>query len=82
MEQKPQWDKLVPIPYVFDTKGHIAYLKTLLGSSNPRYAKHDANLNAAIALYKNGYDGSKKIYLIDGKQVGSLEEALLHEGPV
>lgn len=53
-----------------------------MGSSNPRYAKHDANIIAAIVLYENGYDGSKKIYLIDAKQVGSLEEALLHEGPV
>ena len=82
MEQKPQLHKLVPIPYVFDTKGHIAYLKTILSSNNPRYAKQNANINAVIALYENGYDGSKKIYLIDGKQVGSLEEALLHEGPV
>lgn len=77
MEQKPQWDKLVPIPYIFDTKGYIAHLKTILGSGNPRFAKHDANINAVIAMYENGYEGGKKIFLIEGKQVGSLEEALL-----
>lgn len=82
MEQKPQWDKLVPIPYVFDTKGRIAHLKTTLGSNNPRFAKQVANINAVIAMYENGYDGSKKIFLIEGREVGSLQEALFHEGPV
>lgn len=82
MEQRPQLDKLVPIPYVSDTKERIAILQSILGSNEPGFAKQGANINAVIALYENGYDGSKKIYLIDGKQVGSLEEALLHEGPV
>ena len=82
MEQKPQWDKLVPIPYLFDTEGRIDHLKTILGSNNPKFAKQVANINAVIAMYENGYDGSKKIFLIEGKEVGSLQEALLHEGPV
>lgn len=67
MDQKPQWDQLVPISYVPDIKGHIDYLKSLLGSINPRYARHEVNVKAAIALYENGYDGSTKIYLVNGK---------------
>lgn len=82
MEQKPQSNKLARHPYVIDPKERIAHLQSLLDSSKPCYAKQGANINAAIALWENGYDGSKKIHLIDGKQIGSLEEALLHEGPV
>lgn len=42
----------------------------------------EVNVKAAVVLYENGYDGSTKIYLVNGKQVGSLEEALLHPEPV
>ena len=41
-----------------------------------------ANMKAAIMLYENGFDGTTKIYLVDGKQVDSLEEALRHKQPV
>lgn len=78
METKP----LIPIPYVFDTKAHIAHLRTILDSDDPGYAQQGANINAVIAMYENGYDGREKIYLIEGKQVGSLEEALQHKAPV
>lgn len=73
---------LVPIPYVFDIQGHIANFKTILGSNNPRFAKQVANINTVISMYENGYNGSKKIFLIKGKEVGSLQKALLYEGPV
>lgn len=37
------------------------------------------NIKAAIVLYENGLDGTTKIYLIDGKQVDSLDAAPLHK---
>lgn len=37
------------------------------------------NIKAAILLYDNGLDGTTKIYLIDGKQVDSLDAAPLHK---
>ncbi len=64
MDQKPQWDQPVPIPYVPDIKEHI---KSLLGLTNPRYAMCEVNVKAAVVLYENGYDGSTKIYLVNGK---------------
>lgn len=82
MEQKPQWDKSVPILYVFDTKRCIAHLKTILGSNISRLIKQVANINAVITIYENRYDGTKKIFLIEGKEVDSLQEALLDEGPI
>lgn len=67
MEQKPQFDKPARHPYGIDPKERIAKLQSLVGTSKPGYKKHGANINAAIALWENGYDRSKKIYLIDGK---------------
>lgn len=43
---------------------------------------YEVNVKAAIVLYENDYDGSTKIYLVNWKQIGSLEEALLHPEPV
>ena len=82
MDQKPQWDQLVPIPYVPDINDQITYLKSLLDSTDPRCEMQKANIKAAIVLYENGFDGLKEIYLIDGKQVDSLEAALLYKEPV
>ena len=42
--------------------------------------KQVANINAVIAIYENKYDRTKKIFLIEGKEVDSLQEALLDEG--
>lgn len=40
------------------------------------------NIKAAIGFYENGFDGTTTIYLVNGKQVNSLDDALLHKDPV
>lgn len=67
MDQKPQWDRLVPIPYVPDINEQMTYLKSVLDSTDPRYGMQKANIKAAIMLCENGFDGTTKIYLVDGE---------------
>lgn len=79
----PKWDQLVPIPYVPDTKERIIFLTSLLDIKNPKYEKcHQANIKAAIGFYETGFDGIATIYIVDGRKVNSLKEALLNKEPV
>lgn len=55
MDQTPQWDQLVPIPYVPDINEQINLSQSLLDSTDPRYEMHQANIEAAIVLYENGF---------------------------
>lgn len=73
MDQTPQWNQLVPIPYVPNINEQIIYLKSVLDSTDPRYEMQQAKIKAAIVLYKNDFDGTKEIYLINGKQVDSVK---------
>ncbi len=56
----------MPIHTLFpDTKARIMYEKC-----------PQANIKAAIGFYETGYDGIATVYLVEGKRVNSLSEAL------
>lgn len=73
MDQTLHWDQLVPIPYLPDINKQIIYLKSIFDSTDPRYEMQQAKIKAAIVLYKNDFDGTKEIYLINGKQLDSVK---------
>lgn len=48
-------------------------------SANP-YISIKANIKGAIGFYETGYDGIATVYLVEGKRVNSLSEALTPQG--